>query len=251
VNLVGFDTALATTSACVVRDDGQSFRTPAPTLERLLGPARHSQELLATVEGLLDDAGMGWETVDSIAVGVGPGTFTGLRIGVTTARALAQARSLALRPVSSLEALAAGVAVGARLAVDRRVLALIDARRGQVFAALFRVAERGSGDERVLEPESEPSVVDPERVLESVANLQELGDAPVCAGDWAIESRTQLERAGAEIPPADCGFHAVDALQVCRIGMSVRPVPPDTVQPVYLRLPDAEINRRLARLRSE
>jgi tRNA threonylcarbamoyladenosine biosynthesis protein TsaB len=251
VNLVGFDTALATTSACVLRDDGESFRTPAPTPERLLGPARHSQELLGTIEGLLAEAGIGWEAIDSIAVGVGPGTFTGLRIGVATARALAQARELELRPVSSLEALAAGAAVGARLDPGRRVLALIDARRGQVFAALFTVAARRKPDARILEPESEPSALDPERLLDWVGKLGTPDDAPVCAGDWAVESRAQLERAGAEVPPADCGFHAVDPLQVCRIGMSVRPVPADTVRPVYVRLPDAEINRRLARLQGE
>jgi tRNA threonylcarbamoyladenosine biosynthesis protein TsaB len=245
MNVVGFDTSLPSTSACVARD-GQTFSTPPAPVDRLLGPARHSEELLPVIEGLLAEAGISWDELDSIAVGVGPGTFTGLRIGVATARALGQALGLELRPVSSLEALAAGAATGARLEPGRLVMALIDARRGQVFTALYRATgQRGSG-ERGLEQEWEPSVLDPEQLLDRIGSL---GEPLFCAGDWAVESRPQLERAGAEVPPADCGLHSVDALQVCRLGMAVRPVPPDRVRPVYLRLPDAEVNRRLARLR--
>ena len=95
----------------MLRDDGSRLLDPAAAgSERLLGPALHSQELLPELERLLGESGTGWSDVESIAVGVGPGTFTGLRIGVATARALGQALGVRLQPVSSLEALAVGVA---------------------------------------------------------------------------------------------------------------------------------------------
>ena len=77
MTLIGFDTALATTSACLLRDDGEAFSTPPPTVDRLLGPARHSQELLPELERLLEESGTGWSDVESIAVGSGPGDVHG------------------------------------------------------------------------------------------------------------------------------------------------------------------------------
>jgi tRNA threonylcarbamoyladenosine biosynthesis protein TsaB len=236
--LVGFDTAMATASACVLCSDGESFATPPPSPERLLGPARHSQELLPEVERLLVEAGTGWEDVRSIAVGVGPGTFTGLRIGVATARALAQALGIGVRGVSSLAALATGAATGAELGEGALVLAVIDARRGQVFAALHRVTGPGS-----TETIWAPFVTDPEPLLERVGALD---GTPVCAGDWALESGAKLERAGAEVLSPDSRLHAVNALHVCRLALEVEPVSVNEIHPVYLRLPDAEVNKRLA-----
>ena len=94
---------------------------------------------MPAVADVMGRAGVGWRDLDAIAVGVGPGTFTGLRIGIATARALAAATGLPLRPVSSLAALAAGIEAPLRLA-------LIDARRGEVFGALYE------GDERLWPP---------------------------------------------------------------------------------------------------
>jgi tRNA threonylcarbamoyladenosine biosynthesis protein TsaB len=246
VTLAGFDTALATTAACVLRDDGVAFRTAPPSAERLLEPPRHSQELLPELERLLEEAGVGWDRLDSLAVGVGPGTFTGLRIGISTARALAQALRISIRPVSSLEALGAGIAAGAPLSPGSLVLPLIDARRGQVFAALYRVGEAAAGGEEApaLVPAWEPVVLDPGLLLE---RIRALPDAPVCAGDWAIKSAAELKSAGAEVLSSDSGLHAVDALYVCRRGMGVEPVAPEKVRPVYLRLPDAEVQKQVAR----
>jgi tRNA threonylcarbamoyladenosine biosynthesis protein TsaB len=239
ITVVGFDTALATVSACVLRVDGSSFASEPPSAERLLEPARHSQELLPELARLLEEAGTDWDEIDSIAVGVGPGTFTGLRIGVATARALAQSLDVGVRAVSSLEALATGAAAGARIERGRLVLALIDARRGQVFASLHRVA----GDGATLETVWEPFVSDPDPLLARVA---ELGEPAVCAGDWTLESAVKLERAGATVLAPDSGLHAVDALYVCKLGLAVEPAPANEVHPVYLRLPDAEVNKRLA-----
>jgi tRNA threonylcarbamoyladenosine biosynthesis protein TsaB len=238
MTIVGFDTSLATTTVCVLRHDGRAFTTHPPDAQRLSAPPEHSAELLPELERVLAEAEVGWADVEALAVGVGPGTFTGLRIGVATARALAQALGLAVRPVSSLAALAAGM----NAAIDspgRSLVALIDARRGQVFTAAFRSTAPDDAPEQFREP----AVMDPEGVLETVRRL----DAPLAAGDWALESRRKLDEAGAEVPASDSGLHAVSALQVCRLGARAEPVALEEVHPLYLRLPDAEVNRRLAR----
>jgi tRNA threonylcarbamoyladenosine biosynthesis protein TsaB len=236
MSVLGFDTSMPVTAACVVRDDGRPFATEPPDPIRLSGPPDHSAELLPTIAELLERSGLEWRDLDSIAVGVGPGTFTGLRIGVATARGLGQALGIPLRPVSSLAALAAGLA-GVDGTPPRPLAPVIDARRGQVFAALYRSGPR-------LELEWGPCALDPEELLDRLAGEPQ---APLVAGDWALESRADLESAGIEVPPSASGLHAVNALYVCRLAEEVEPVGPEQVTPIYVRLPDAEINRRSAR----
>ena len=252
MTLLGFDTSMPVTAACIVREDGRTFATEPPPASRLAGPPDHSAELLPTIANLLEQAEVGWRDLDSIGVGVGPGTFTGLRIGVATARGLGQALGIPLRPVSSLEALAAGLAETAGRP-GRALVPLIDARRGQVFAALYRGGAR-------LELEWGPCALGPDELLARLARAGETplapgarrgarprGEAPLAAGDWALESREDLELAGIEVPPSASGLHAVNALHVCRLAEGVEPVEPEQVRPIYVRLPDAEINRRSAR----
>jgi tRNA threonylcarbamoyladenosine biosynthesis protein TsaB len=235
VTLVGFDTSMAPAVAAVVREDGQAFCTAPPGRERLLGPPRHSAELLPALAGLLARAQRDWSDVRSVAVGVGPGTFTGLRIGVATARGLAQGLGVPLRPVSSLDALAAGLATEAE--PGRALLAVIDARRAQVFAALYRAADP---PQRVWGP----LALSPGDLAERLTTAAE---KPLAAGDWALESAPALEAAGAEVLDPESPRHAISALALCRLSEGVNPVPPERVQPTYVRLPDAEINRRNTR----
>jgi tRNA threonylcarbamoyladenosine biosynthesis protein TsaB len=234
MTIVGFDTSLPVSAACVVLPDGRAFATPPPSLERLLGRPDHSAELLPVLAGLLEEAGISWPQVRRLAVGVGPGTFTGLRIGVSTARALAQALGIGISPVPSLAALAAGLE--AEATANRPLLPLIDARRRQVFAALYRP----NGRPGLAKPEWGPLALGREELLD---RLQELDPGPLAAGDWALESRSDLEAVGAVVAPADSGLHAVNALHVCRLAQSIEPVAPGEVTPIYVRLPDAEINR--------
>jgi tRNA threonylcarbamoyladenosine biosynthesis protein TsaB len=235
MTLIGFDTSMAPAVAAVVRDDGEEFCTDPPGPERLLGPARHSSELLPALAALLARADRRWQDVESIALGVGPGTFTGLRIGVATARGLAQALGIGLRPVSSLEALAAGLAREA--AAGQPLLPVIDARRRQVFAALY---EDGPAPVLVWGP----LALDPDDLAERVRVLP---GAPLAGGDWALESPQALEAAGAVVPDRDSPAHAISGLAVCRLAREVSPVPPERVEPTYVRLPDAEIHWRNAR----
>lgn len=190
----------------------------------------HGRELLPLVRAVLDDAGAGWADVERIAVGTGPGSFTGLRIGLATARALAQARGLPLVGVSSLAALAAGAEAGeAGADPPELVLAAIDARRGELFAAAW-----GRGAEPVLPVAAWPPA-------ELAAALSALcGRASLLAvGDGAIRYRAELAAAGAAIPEDASLLHLMSARAVARLGAPLDPGPLDRVLPEYIRSPDA------------
>jgi tRNA threonylcarbamoyladenosine biosynthesis protein TsaB len=218
LNLLGLDTSTVASAACVLRADGEAFEV-APDPGRLLGPPRHARELLPAVARVMDASGLGWAELDGIAVGRGPGSFTGLRVGVATARALAQAHGLPLHPVSSLAALAAAAGPG-------RVAALIDARRGELFAALY------DGGVECLRAWVSP----PERVVERLRAER----APVRAvGDGAVRWRAVLDAGGIEVAPSDSPLHVVRALELCRLAAAVPGTAPEAVLPDYLRDPDA------------
>jgi tRNA threonylcarbamoyladenosine biosynthesis protein TsaB len=220
--ILGIDTATASTAAAVWAPEGTEFEArDDPALgER----PRHASRLLKLVEAALEGAGATWEDVERIAVGVGPGGFTGLRHGIATARALAQGRGLPLAAVSSLEALARGAehAAGAR-----PVLAVIDARRGEVFAAAWEGAE----------PLLEPLAIAPEDLAAKLGAGRLAG--PLAAGDGAVRFREQLERAGALIPDDSSPAHLLSALQVCRLGAAGDVTDRDRLVPDYRREPDA------------
>jgi tRNA threonylcarbamoyladenosine biosynthesis protein TsaB len=220
VTLLGIDTSTPASAACVLRDDGESFEV-APEPARLgAGPA-HARELMPAVMDVMERAGVGFGELEAIAVGVGPGTFTGLRIGIASARALAGPSGLMVRPVSSLAALAEGIDAELRLA-------LIDARRGELFAALY---DRGG----VV---WEPYVASPEAVAE---RARKAGLGLRAAGDGSIRFRGVLEAAGIGVDADESRSHVVRALHVCRLARTVQGEPPETVLPDYLRAPDAKI----------
>jgi tRNA threonylcarbamoyladenosine biosynthesis protein TsaB len=221
--VLGFDTSTNATAVCVLRDDGQAFEH-IPDPARLLDRPGHAAELMPAGARAMDDAGVGWEDIDTIAVGAGPGTFTGLRIGIATARALAHARGIPLKPVSSLAALALP------LDLDRARLPLIDARRGELFAALHdATGERWP-----------PFVAAPGELEERIAKAFPGPEKPLAAGDGSIKFRAVLEAAGVEVPPDDSQLHVVRALSVCRLAGEAPVTPPEAVLPVYLREPDAK-----------
>ena len=179
----------------------------------------HARELLALVRRALDAVGADYVDVRRIGVGVGPGTFTGLRIGVATARALAQATGAEVAAVSTLEALAAAAAT------DRAVLAVLDARRGEAYAAAFHDGERLLGP-LAIAPDGLAALADPRR-------------APwLAVGDGALRFRDRLEPA-AEVPADASPLHGASALAVCRLAREARPVDRDALLPEYVRQPDA------------
>jgi tRNA threonylcarbamoyladenosine biosynthesis protein TsaB len=145
-----------------------------------------------------------------------------------------------LRPVPSLDALAAGMAETPAASSGRSLLALIDARRGEVFAAAY--------DSQGLPSTTPTRIWGPlalglPELLDRSASLE--GSA-LAAGDWALESRDSLEAGGIEVLSDTNGVHGVSGIHLCRLALDVVPVEPQLVEPIYVRLPDAEINRRTA-----
>jgi tRNA threonylcarbamoyladenosine biosynthesis protein TsaB len=223
--VLGVDTATSDTAVAVVRD-GEVLA------ERLVeagadGRPRHAASLLGEVEAAVEGAG-GWDGIGRIGVGVGPGTFTGLRIGISTVRALAQGRGLPVAAVDSLAALAHGI--GAATAGGRDRLTLIDARRGEVFAALERSGQR-------LWP---PFVSTPEALCERLA---ELAEPPIGAGDGSLRFRGLLEAAGVVVPGDADPAHRMAGRDVCALAEGATAGAAELVKPIYLRRPDAEVWR--------
>jgi len=221
--IVGFDTATSDVAVAATRE-GELLD------ERLLAAEpgqrpRHATALLGEIESVVERAG-GWDGVGAIAVGVGPGSFTGLRIGLATARALSQALAKPVLPVGTLAALARGM--DEHEEGERERLAVLDARRGQAFAALY-----GAGGHEVWPP----LVATPAELADRVRTLPR---PPLTAGSGAIRFREELEVAGAEVPPESDSAHRISARHVCLIAEAGKPSPPDSIHPIYLRPPDAE-----------
>jgi tRNA threonylcarbamoyladenosine biosynthesis protein TsaB len=234
VTIVALDTATRATVAALVRPGD-----PPLELEARDDPApgdrpRHATRVLELLADVMQRGGVGWDGVDVIAVGVGPGTFTGLRIGVASARALARARRIPLVGVSTLQSLACNAPAGVQR--DGSVLAVLDARRGEVFAAGWELGPQ-QGPPELLSARA----CTPEALGEAV---QAMGADTLAIGEGAVEFREVLERAGALIPDDHSAIHRVSAINHCRLALSMRGSSPDKVQPEYLRLPDAEISRR-------
>jgi tRNA threonylcarbamoyladenosine biosynthesis protein TsaB len=219
--VVGFDTATADTAVCLARD-GEVLH------EELLGLAsdgspRHSTALLAEVERAAAVAG-GWSAVDRIAVGVGPGSFTGVRIGLATARGLGASTGLPVSGVCTLDAIGRALVES----TTGEGLAVLDARRGEAFAALYSV--EGA---RIWEP----LVTTPVDLAE---RLVELSDPPLAGGSGAVRFRHELASRGAEIPDDADPVHRVAARHICALAAEAADGPGDSLEPIYLRPPDAQ-----------
>jgi tRNA threonylcarbamoyladenosine biosynthesis protein TsaB len=221
--VVGFDTATEDTAVAALRGGELVYEARLEPAEK--GGPLHASALLSEVEAAVAAAG-GWGAVGRLAVGVGPGTFTGIRVGIASAKGLGLSRGLPVSGVCTLDALAAGIgeAAGGR---DR--LALTDARRGEVFAALYSAAGECLWG---------PLVSAPEELAERIASLER---AALCAGSGAVRFRQQLASRNVEIPNDADPVHRVAARHVCALAASgPGEEGSGAVAPIYLRAPDAE-----------
>ena len=192
--ILAFDTATDVATSALV-DDGE-----------VLGErTSRAVTLLEDVDALLRQAGMQTRDIDALAVGIGPGSFTGVRIGLSTARGLALALGIPAAGVSTLDALEAGA---------RGALPVIDARRREVFVP-----------GRVLAP-GDVDVV----------------EGRLCVGSGAVRYRDVLEVKGAAIPPDTDERHLPRARFHAALARHF--VPAEQVEPLYLRVPDADKTQR-------
>lgn len=245
--LLGFDTATPSTAVALSVPGEQTIeaRDDPPSGER----PRHTSDLLALAARLLTQRELDWVDLDAIAVGLGPGTFTGLRVGVATARGLAQALDVRLSGVGSLQALAMPALVDAQ-AAQRPVLAVLDARRGEAFLAAYERARSVDGDlggQQTVELIS-AHAMKPQQLQ---ATLTKLSDAaaqplpPLAVGDGAIRFGEELRAAGALVAPEDSSLHALRARSICELALLEHERQDiEQVLPLYGRPPDAEIAAR-------
>jgi tRNA threonylcarbamoyladenosine biosynthesis protein TsaB len=180
--------------------------------------------LLEEIERAAAAAG-GWQEVDLIAAGLGPGSFTGVRIALATAMGLAASSDLPTAGVSTLDAI--GLALAASSAGEADGLVVLDARRGELFVALYS----GSG-----ECLWGPTLAAPGELAERV------GERPRplrAAGSGALGFRKELARRGVEIPSDADPVHRVAARQICALAVTGKLRGAGPLSPIYLRPPDA------------
>ncbi len=188
--ILAFDTATDRATSALVADG-----------EVLGERVSRAATLLEDVDALLRQGSARADELDGVAVGIGPGSFTGVRIGIAAARGLALALDVVVAGVSTLDVLAAG-APGA--------LPVIDAKRREVFVP-------------------GPRALPPAEI--------ELEPGRVCVGDGAVRYRDVLEAAGAEVPPDDDERHLPRARFHALLARDFGAA--DLVQPIYVRAPDA------------
>src|SRR5262245_42119508 len=191
----------------------------------------HSERLMSMVDRLLQDCRWTLAEVEGLAVSIGPGSFTGLRVGAATAKGLALALGLPVAAVPTLDALAANLPFA-----DPPVCPLLDARKGEVYAGLYRWT--GDAMERISDymalPPKEVAAWLPTRVIV-------LGDGvPAC--------RPYLERLGDGVCVAPAAQSVPSAAVVALIGHAMLTsgagVSGDALEPLYLRPSEAELRLR-------
>ena len=223
--LLCLDTATPQVGVAIGSDDQVIGRI------QLARPAHHAEHLAPAIAYLLDQLDLSLDQVSGIGVGIGPGLFTGLRVGVTTAKVMAQALRVPLIAVPSLDLLAFEVRYS-----DRLVVPALDAKRGEVFYATYRQVPGG------VQRLSDYEVGAPGDVC---AELMARGEEVLLIGDGALRYREEfyeLERA--EFGPPALSYPSVSALVELTRAKFQREdfVHPRDVHPLYLRLSDAEMN---------
>lgn len=249
---LGFDTSTEATAVGLRLGDGTVLQArDDPTPDDRPG---HATRLLPLAGELLERAHLDWSALERIAVGIGPGTFTGLRIGVAAARGLAQSLDIPLVGVSSLSALAEGV-----LAQDGEepdgVVSVIDARRGEVFVALYPSGDTEGaygaaedGDPYVSGPQT-PLVLAPDALgsLLARAEVDLVSERWLAVGNGTTRYRELFAQAGLVLPADGSPLHRISGEAICNLSDAIEPGERDVVTPQYLRRPDAEITLEQAR----
>jgi len=229
--LLGIETATRRVGVVLASDDGLRARVELGGYADP-GPPRHAEQLAPAIQYCCDEIGSSLDHVSAIAVGVGPGLFTGLRVGVTTAKVLAQALRVPMIPVPSLDLLAYPLRHSRALLVSA-----IDARRSEIYYALYRAVPGG------VQRASEYEIASPQDLA---AELEALGEEALLCGDGALRyAKVFRDVEHAELAGPAHAAPSLAALAELAIGRYEREefCAADEVLPLYLRQSDAEIAR--------
>src|SRR5947209_7562349 len=216
MRILAIDTALPACSACVLDSDADE-----PISSETIPMARgHAEALLPLLERVVAHAGGGFASLDRVAVTVGPGSFTGIRVGLAAARAIAVARRIPVAGVSTLAALAAPLIVEG---ADGIIVAAIDALHGSVYVTGYAASGRA-----ILSPRHS-AVRDAVRAL-GAGPLRITGSgAPMLAIEaWSMGLKAEV--LGERIAP--------DIAYVARLGIAADPASAPA-RPLYLKAPDS------------
>ncbi len=268
MTILGIDTSTFTTSVAIVAGNAQA---PSLLTERESRVRNHSNMLLELIDDALQDAFSaaladpptspqpaanpptptavhGLSRLDGLAIGAGPGSFTGLRIGMATAKGLAFAAGLPLFSVPSLAALALdahpqnparAAAPSPAPSVGSVVMPVMDARRGEIFVGLYRLETDGVtplSDDRVLAPEALPALIDELRDRVAGQPLYTLGDGLSAHAEVLTAALSELA-----IPLAGTRDTPSAAAVAWLASAGDAPDRAATATPMYIRPSEAEI----------
>jgi len=222
--ILALETATACGSAALVTED----RCLAEY--SLQSDLTHSRRLLVAVASLMAETHIGWKEIDAVAVSSGPGSFTGLRIGMSTAKGLVMAAGAALVPIPTLDGLACQFSFA-----DRLICPVIDARKKEVYAAFFRCSVKG-----VVRRQSDYMALAPEDLAEMIK------EETIFVGDGIVPCREMIDKLGglALVPPPALHFPRAAAIGMLAVAkwQHGEVFEPDAAVPLYVRPSDAEIH---------
>ena len=226
--ILAIDTATPCCSVALTEGCRQDGRVMAALT--LCGTVTHSRRLLTTVDWLLAEMAISWPEIDGVAVSIGPGSFTGLRIGMATAKGFVYAAAKPLLGVSTLAALASGCSS------SKMICAVLDARKKEVYSAFFR--QDGFGAIRQV---SNISVMHPEHLAERIQEpVYMVGDAVAVYGNlWHAILGDAFESAPAQMHApmaASLGLLAAEQL------LAGQTLDKASAAPLYVRASDAELS---------
>ena len=226
--ILSIDTATPCSSVALTLGTRQDGRVVAAF--SLTGKVTHSRRLLSVIDLLMVETVRTWQDIDGIAISLGPGSFTGLRIGMATAKGLAAAAGKVLIGISTLDALAS------KCVSDKLICAVLDARKKEVYAAFYRL-----GDDGLIERVSEQAVLQPQELAAQVTEpVIMVGDGALVYGEFF---RTLLgERV--MLAPAQLHEPSASSLGLLAGEKLVRGELLDLAEgvPTYIRSSDAELN---------
>jgi tRNA threonylcarbamoyladenosine biosynthesis protein TsaB len=224
VLVLGLETSTGQSSVCLANEKGL-------VASAALGRRQaHGEFLTPAIAFCLEQADLSFDAVSGVAVSLGPGLFTGMRVGIATAQTMAHARRLPVVGLASLDLLAFPVRY-----VRRLVCSVVDARRGELFWAFYRSAPGG------VQRTSEFRVGPADKLAGEIEALRE---DVLAVGDGALAHRPLLESTGAEVASAINAYPSAHSLVELALPRFIREQTqrPEDLRPIYIRNADARIN---------